>query len=90
VEVRDLVTRYFLPSDINRAVRVAWCASRFDPDAVNPQTGAAGLFQLDPDDFAALNDDSAAGVLDPELNAAAAARIVYEGDGWEAFGACRG
>jgi hypothetical protein len=39
VEVRALVSLYFKPADVNRAVRVAWCESRFDPKATDHRTG---------------------------------------------------
>lgn len=34
--------------------RIAWCESRLDPTAVNPESGAAGLFQFMPETFKAV------------------------------------
>jgi hypothetical protein len=93
VEVRELVSRYFLPGDVNRGVRTAWCASRFDPDLVDPQTGATGLFGLGTEGFADLAEAAGMAASDPthpETNTAVAAYVVYHGDGWSAFGSCSG
>lgn len=93
VEVRGLVQRYFASGDVNRAVRLAWCVSRFDVDAISPSSGAAGLFQIDPSQWSDLV--SAAGlsaksdILDPEASTAVAAYIVYQGDGWT-YWSCQG
>jgi hypothetical protein len=93
VEVRELVSRYFLPGDVNRGVRTAWCASRFDPDLVDPQTGATGLFGLGVEGFADLAEAAGMAGSDPthpETNTAVAAFVVYHGEGWSAFGSCSG
>lgn len=92
VEVRVLVSQYFEPEDVNRAVRVAWCESRFDPNAVNLRTGGIGLFQhlhrywADRSANAGFRGVDA---TDPEASTAAAAWEVYEGGGWDVF-TCRG
>ncbi len=92
VEVRALVSLYFAASDVNRAVRVAWCESRFDPDSVNLRTGGIGLFQHLPKYWADRASSAGFGgsdPTDPEASTAAAAWAVYQGGGWDVF-ACRG
>lgn len=92
VEVRALVSLYFEPEDVNRAVRVAWCESRFDPNSVNLRTGALGLFQHLPKYWQERATNAGfAGYepTNPEASTAAAAWAVYHGGGWDIFG-CRG
>ena len=92
VQVRALVSLYFQEEDVNRAIRVAWCESRFDPDAVDLNTGATGLFKHLPrywEERAASAGFAGAEPTDPEASVAAAAWAVYEGGGWDVFG-CRG
>jgi hypothetical protein len=92
VEVRALVSKYFAEEDVNRAVRVAWCESRFDPNSANLRTGAVGLFQHLPRYWAERAENAGfAGAEpgDPEASTAAAAWAVYHGGGWDTF-ACRG
>lgn len=91
VEVRTLVSMYFEPTDVNRAVRIAWCESRFDPNAVDARTGGVGLFSHLPrywDDRAANAGFAGVPATDPEASTAAAAWEVYNGAGWEIF-SCR-
>jgi hypothetical protein len=80
-QIRSLVETFFQPEDVSRAIRIAWCESSFNPENVNPVTGASGLFQHAPDTWAAHS--SAAGypgadILDPEANVAVAAWMLYE------------
>ncbi|HEY7563630.1 MAG TPA: hypothetical protein VIA81_01770 [Acidimicrobiia bacterium] len=86
VAVRSLVETYFASGDVNRAVRLAWCVSRFDIDALNPSTGTSGLFQIDLITWTAMVSDlglpASTDPFDPAANTAVAAHIVYEGDGW--------
>ncbi len=92
VQVRALVETYFDTADVNTAVRIAWCESRFDPESVNLRTGAIGLFQHLPQDWdeRAINAGfPGADPTDPEASTAAAAWAVYNGGGWDIF-ACRG
>ncbi len=92
VEVRALVAEYFKSEDVNKAVRVAWCESRFDPNSTNLRTGAVGLFQHLPrywEERAEQAGFAGADPTDPEASTAAAAWAVYEGGGWDTF-ACRG
>jgi hypothetical protein len=92
VEVRALLSLYFAPEDLNQAVRVAWCESRFDPDSVNLRTGGVGLFQHLPkywDERAANAGFSGFEPTNAEASTAAAAWAVYQGGGWDVFG-CQG
>jgi len=80
-EVRELVSRYFRPADVNRAVRVAWCESSFNPNSINPTSGASGLFQHLPQywaDRSAAAGFAGADIFDPEANVAVAAWLLYE------------
>ena len=91
VEVRALVTLYFDPTDVNRAVRIAWCESRFDPGAVDLRTGGIGLFNHLPrywDERATNAGFAGIDATDAEASTAAAAWEVYNGAGWEIFN-CR-
>ena len=92
VEVRALVSLYFEPEDVNQAVRVAWCESRFDPNSVNLRTGGVGLFQHLPRywrERAANAGFSGFEQTNAEASSAAAAWAVYHGGGWDVFG-CQG
>ncbi len=86
VVFRDLVNAHFASGDVNQAVRVAWCLSRFDVDSIDPATGAVGLFQIDPTDWALavaeMGLPAEADPFDPALNVSVAAHIVYAGPGW--------
>lgn len=91
VEVRALANRYFEPQDVNRAVRIAWCESRFDPNAVDTRTGGVGLYNHLPrywDERAANAGFAGIAATDPEASTAAAAWEVYHGAGWDIFN-CR-
>lgn len=91
VEVRAFVDAYFEPSHVNRAIRIAWCESRFDPNNTDPRTGGVGLFNHLPrywDSRAANAGFEGAAATDPEASTAAAAWEVYHGAGWEIF-TCR-
>jgi hypothetical protein len=92
VQVRALVSLYFTAEDVNRAVRVAWCESRFDPNSTDLRTGAVGLFQHLPqywEERAEAAGFPGADPTDPVASTAAAAWAVYDGGGWDIF-ACRG
>ena len=92
VEVRALVSKYFEPADVNKAVRVAWCESRFDPKSINLRTGAQGIFQHLPrywEERSSAAGFEGAEPTSAEASIAAAAWVVYNGGGWDVFG-CRG
>jgi len=87
-EITDLASRYFLDDDVLRALRVAWCMSGFDPQAIDPVTGRIGLFQHDPafwPDHAQLAGFRGYDPSDPVANTAVAAYLVYEGEGWQTW-----
>lgn len=92
VEVRALVSLHFKPADVNRAVRVAWCESRFDPKARDNRSGGVGLFKhlakYWPDRARAAGFEGAE-PTDPEASVAAAAWAVYNDGGWDIF-TCKG
>lgn len=91
VQVRALVELYFEPQDVNRAVRIAWCESRFDPNATDLRTGGVGLFNHLPRYWKERADNAGfpgADPTDPKASTAAAAWEVYNGAGWEIFN-CR-
>ncbi len=88
VEVRALVTLYFEPTDVNKAVRIAWCESRFDPNASDLKTGGVGLFNHLPRYWAERAANAGfpgAPATDPKASTAAAAWEVYNGAGWAVF-----
>src|SRR5690606_33446015 len=88
MQVRALVARYFKPEDVNRAIRVAWCQSRFNPTSSNPETGGTGLFHHVPEFWtqrAEAAGFAGAAPTDPEANVAAAASAVYDEGGWAVF-----
>lgn len=92
-EVRRLVALYFEPGDVDRAVRISWCASAFNSGSIDPGDGGAGLFHHGPAgwaDLAAAAGWPGSDIFDPEANVAAAAWLVYQGPaGWAAF-SCQG
>jgi hypothetical protein len=92
VQVRALVAEYFAAEDVNQAVRVAWCESRFDPTSTNLRTGGVGLFQHLPRYWTERAENAGfpnAEPTDAEASTAAAAWAVYNGGGWDVF-TCRG
>lgn len=92
IQVRTLASMYFDAADVNQAVRVAWCESRFNPSSVNLRTGGIGLFQHLPrywSDRAQAAGFPDADPTDSEASMAAAAWAVYSGGGWDVF-TCRG
>ncbi|HEX5939379.1 MAG TPA: transglycosylase SLT domain-containing protein [Dehalococcoidia bacterium] len=82
--VVDLIHRYFPASQADFAVRVAYCESSFNPNAVGDQGRARGIFQfwratfLGTDVGATYGWDAA---FDAEINVRAAAELVARG-GW--------
>lgn len=91
LEIRSLVSRHFHPEDINQAIRVIWCESSFDPNRVDPNSGAAGLFQHLPQFWEDRSEQAGFGgfdILSPEANVGVAAWLVYKGRGWEHW-SCR-
>jgi hypothetical protein len=83
---RGLVDRYFTGvGETEHALAIIRCESVGDPDAVNPSSGTAGLFQHRPELWAARS--AAAGIpgadiFDPASNIEVAAWLAHE-DGWQ-------
>ncbi|HJU51782.1 MAG TPA: transglycosylase SLT domain-containing protein [Acidimicrobiia bacterium] len=91
-EWRSLVSSYFAPTDVDKALRVISCESGGDPNAQNPSSGAAGLFQHIPRywaERAALVGLPGASIFDPVANVAAAAYLAYT-VGWSPWAASAG
>lgn len=81
---RGLISAFFAEADMAWAMRVMACESGGNPDATNPSSGAAGLFQHLPKYWAERSSN--AGVAgstpyDPPANVAVAAWLFYEGGG---------
>lgn len=79
-EVRAIISKYFQTADVNRAIRIAWCASSFNPAAVNPASGASGLFQHLPEHWAERStaaDRPGGSIFDADTNVAVAAWMLY-------------
>ena len=77
---RPLVERYFPADRVGEALQVMHCESRGNPDATNPESDAAGLFQFLETTwaFASVNAGfSGASRYEPEANVASAAWLVH-------------
>lgn len=73
---RGLVEAYWPADIVDEALWVIDCESGGNPDAYNPSSGAAGLFQFIPSTWASASESagwSGADVYDPEANIAVAA-----------------
>lgn len=86
---RGLVAAHFAPGDVDTALCLMWHESRGNPDAKNPNSSAAGLFQILDFWWDAYGGDRYL----PADNVAMAARIKRE-QGWSAWspykrGLCR-
>lgn len=76
---RPLVQQFFPSNRVEEALRIINCESNGDPNAVNPYTGAAGLFQFLPSTWATTAPAAGypdASPLDPEANTASAAWLA--------------
>ena len=92
--IQDLIRGAFQPlgdGAVNWAEKIAWCESRYDPNAVNSESDAAGLFQFLPSTWAGtpFASDSP---FDPSANAHAAAWLLqtYGPNQWECNGVVSG
>ena len=91
-EWRSLVSAYFAPEDIDLALKIISCESGGDPNAQNPRSGAAGLFQHIPRYWEARVASAGmpgASIFDPIANVAASAYLAYA-DGWGHWSASAG
>ena len=89
---RPLVSAFFEPRHVSRAVRIIWCESKGDRMADNPVSTASGLFQH----LGSLWEErtveagmEGADVFDPVANTSMAAWLVYEAGGWSHWNASR-
>ncbi len=76
---RELVEQYFPPDLVGQALEVMRCESSGNPDATNPTSGAAGLFQFLDTTWAWASVRAGFGNTsryDPEPNVASAAWLV--------------
>jgi membrane-bound lytic murein transglycosylase B len=83
---RPLVVAHFPTSLVDEALLIMQCESLGDPDAVNPYSGASGLFQFLPGTWAVASVGAGyaeASVFDPEANVASAAWLAgyYQANG---------
>ena len=83
-DVRGALAEYGLSDEEDRFMRVMWCESRVDPDAVNAESGASGLMQHIPrywDDRARSAGFQGASPFDPIANIYASVWLLDVG-GW--------
>lgn len=76
---RSLVQQFFPSNRVDEALTIIDCESNGDPDAVNPYSGASGLFQFLPSTWATTAPNAGyAGysVFDPEANVGSAAWLT--------------
>jgi septal ring factor EnvC (AmiA/AmiB activator) len=85
---RSLVQQFFPSNRVEEALRIIDCESNGDAEAVNPYSGAAGLFQFLPSTWASTSPQAGYGgssALDPEANIATAAWLAghYQSLGYD-------
>lgn len=93
---RPLIDRHFAPDLVLDAFVIIQCESLGDPEAVNPYSGAAGLFQFIPGTWAVASVRAGVdgrSVFDPEANVIAASWLAEyyrarTGDPWRPW-SCR-
>lgn len=76
---RSLVSQFFPGNRVEEALRIIDCESNANPNAENPYSGAAGLFQFLPSTWASTAPSAGyagASVFDPEANIASAAWLA--------------
>ncbi len=76
---RSLVQQFFPSDRVEEALVIINCESNGDPDAVNPYSGAAGLFQFLPSTWASTAPKAGypeASPYEPEANVASAAWLA--------------
>lgn len=80
---RSLLSKYFKPEDMDKALYVLQGESGGNPNAIS-NSGGYGLFQLN--DGGLGEGYTTAQRLDPETNVRVAAQAVYGGSGWAPWG----
>lgn len=85
---RPVVAAYFAPDLVEDAMVIIECESNGDPEAVNPYSGAAGLFQFLPGTWAVASVKAGVGdrsVFDGEANIIAASWLAeyYRSRGYD-------
>ena len=87
-EIRALIEIYFPASEVDAALCVSWFESRWNPNAKNPRSTAAGLFQFLRATWnraataLGLPSYTAGGPYDPHDATRAAAWLQARGTGW--------
>jgi hypothetical protein len=73
--IPDIIRTAFAPlgpDAVTWGLRIGFCESTYNPDAVNPSSGTEGLFQFQPSTWAET-PEAASSPFDPAANAQAAA-----------------
>ena len=76
---RSLVSQFFPSARVDEALAIINCESNGDPDAYNPYSGAAGLFQFIPSTWASTAPKAGypdSSPFEPEANVASAAWLA--------------
>ncbi|MDH3261021.1 MAG: hypothetical protein OEM81_05670 [Acidimicrobiia bacterium] len=84
-EARGIIALFFAPDDVELALEIAYCESRWDPGVTNGSSGAAGLFQHLPRFWVDRSEAAGwagANLYDAHANTAVSAWLVYQGGGW--------
>ena len=92
-EVHGIIALFFAPEDVDLALEVSYCESRWDAGATNATSNASGLFQHIPRFWAersAAAGWAGANIYDAHANTAVSAWLVYEGGGWVHWAASQG
>jgi hypothetical protein len=92
-EVHGIIALFFAPEDVDLALEVSYCESRWDAGATNATSSASGLFQHIPRFWAersAAAGWAGANIYDAHANTAVSAWLVYEGGGWVHWAASQG
>ncbi len=81
---RELISRYFRPADVDKALHVIQWESGGNPDIYGDGSNAVGLFQHNTGGLA--SGRSLQALQDPEANIRLAAEAIYGGQGWRPWG----
>ncbi len=89
---RPLVTVFFKPRHVERALAIIRCESGGDSQATNPMSSAAGLFQHLGSQWQERTSEAGmegADIMDPVASVEMVAWLVYDGGGWSHWNASR-